>query len=197
MRHLLAAWILLGLGVALTSRVAAEHLSVLSFLPVLVWGLAGLALLGSLLWKARHKSARRTTLCHVGAVIATAVLFAPVASLGGKLTERIRFAWQRPAYDRIVARAQAGKIAAGNRTVEGLDYIVDAGPPVRVAFVWPGGILDNWCGAVHDPSGEVLKVKDLPPWSNEWRHGEVTGLFGGDMVSCRSLDHMYYLCCFT
>lgn len=78
--------------------------------------------------------------------------------------------------------------------------IVDPGPPVRVAVSW-GGILDNWRGLVHDPTGEAMKAKrlDLETWSNRGDPDDasVAGLFGGTLVRARHLEGDWYLCWFT
>ncbi len=68
---------------------------------------------------------------------------------------------------------------------------VDTGPPLRLAFSYPGGILGNWCAAVYDKSGEVMIINDKS------RRHEMKGLFGGDMTVCRPLEKYWYYCCFT
>jgi hypothetical protein len=76
---------------------------------------------------------------------------------------------------------------------------VDEGPPVRVAFSW-GGIMDNWIGIVHDPTGEVMEANRFrPDWSN-WNDPALGGgkrLFGGDLYRARHLWGNWYFCCFT
>jgi len=37
-----------------------------------------------------------------------------------------------------------------NGESDGIDFRVDARPPVQVAFLQPGGIIDNWEGVVWD-----------------------------------------------
>ncbi|MFT3925296.1 MAG: hypothetical protein QM778_22350 [Myxococcales bacterium] len=78
-------------------------------------------------------------------------------------------------------------------------YHVDAGPPVRIAFPLEGGIVDNWCGVVFDPSGEVLRLNqvDLDSLKTSESLARLRKLFGGDMVGCKHLDGPYYHCCFT
>ena len=81
------------------------------------------------------------------------------------------------------------------------EYFVDPGPPVRVAFVLaPGRFIDNWCGVVYDPSGEVMQANQFDGSWNSWDvqvPSRIIGLFGGDMLGCRPLDAPYYHCCFT
>ena len=193
-------WAAIGGALALTSRLMGEYLWIMSFLPLLAWAVVGLVLLAVALWKLRTAATRPSALRTAGTVIGVALLFLPTTSLGSWVTERVRFMRAREAYDRAVAQAGAEgtNASAGLREGKGgLGYIVDPGPPVRVAFPWPGGIMDNWCGAVFDPTGEVMKVNDLPLWSETWRQSSVTKLFAGDMTSCRRLDQAYFLCCFT
>lgn len=78
--------------------------------------------------------------------------------------------------------------------------VIDPGPPQRVAFSW-GGILDNWRGIVHDPSGEVMKanILDRTTWSNrdDIAYASVSGLFGGTLIKAQHLTGDWYLCWFT
>jgi hypothetical protein len=72
--------------------------------------------------------------------------------------------------------------------------------PLRVAFVEPGGILDNWIGIVYDPTGVVLKSRQFKEdWSN-WNApalGEIKRLFGGDLRWAEPLGGPWYRCTFT
>lgn len=73
---------------------------------------------------------------------------------------------------------------------------VDAGPPIRVAFVWDG-IIDNWYGPVYDPSGKVLEANKLKSNWEDPSLADIKKLFGGDMVGCRHLTGPWYFCSFT
>ena len=71
-------------------------------------------------------------------------------------------------------------------------YEVDPGPPIRIAFPQPGGILDNWEAVIYDPTGKVLQAQGLeatPP--------EISALFGGTLVQCEPIQESYYRCWFT
>ena len=103
-------------------------------------------------------------------------------------------------YERIIAAAQRER---GNgsysefRDDHGVTYIVDYGPPVRVAFN-PEGMLDNWSGIIYDPSHQVELAKGFDPVSGKFYAPErVTKIFGGDLVACRRLYGDYYDCSFT
>ncbi len=80
------------------------------------------------------------------------------------------------------------------------DCHIEPGPPLRVAFVQPGSLLDNWEAIVYDPSGEVLKAREFN--SDLSNFGDpalqhVKKLFGGDMRSARPLGGHWYWCTFT
>lgn len=133
---------------------------------------------------------------------ATLVLLAGLTTVGtiqslagDRMSQLARFYAMKPRYQAIV-----GSIERGATPAAGTRYIVEAGPPLRVAFPWPGGLLDNWCGVVYDPSGLVLKVRDLrPDLSNlgDPTLREVRTLFGGDIRRCEPLGGPWYFCCFT
>ncbi|MEZ5300845.1 MAG: hypothetical protein R3F11_09365 [Verrucomicrobiales bacterium] len=97
-------------------------------------------------------------------------------------------------YAEIAAEAARDPAAAAQH--KGVE--VDAGPPVRVAFS-SGGLLDNWHGIVHDPSGAVLDA-NLPPgvWETvDPAAREARAFFGGTLVRARHLWGDWYYCQFT
>ncbi len=88
----------------------------------------------------------------------------------------------------------------GYHDSQGLHYFVEPGPPLRLAFPWPGGVIDNWCGAVYDPSKVVLQANKFTGDWDKWHDQvpiEVIRLFGGDMMYCAELEPPFYRCCFT
>ena len=116
--------------------------------------------------------------------------------IGRELGARCKFMREKSEYVSIIARISDGaeKPDPGHRVT------VDDGPPLRVAFSW-GGILDNWRGVVHDPTGEVMKanILDLKTWSNrdDPDYVSVAGLFGGTLIRAQHLEGDWYLCWFT
>ena len=64
------------------------------------------------------------------------------------------------------------------------DCHIEPGPPLRVVFVQPAGVLDNWVGIVYDPTGIVINARQFKDdWSN-WNDPalkEVRQMFGGDL----------------
>jgi hypothetical protein len=117
---------------------------------------------------------------------------------GKILAERIRFAFVRSSYEaRLHEILDKSK---GTSIGKNIDYKIDNGSPVRVAFVWEGGIIDNWVGLVYDPSGEVMKANQFKgDWSN-WNDPKlrkIKSLFGGDIQRTHHLSGDWYLCFFT
>jgi len=77
---------------------------------------------------------------------------------------------------------------------------VDAGPPIRIAILQPGGILDNWVGVVYDPADEIPIINGVKAdFSNfgDPKFEKIKYLFGGDMYRCVKLRQHWYLCWFT
>ena len=69
------------------------------------------------------------------------------------------------------------------------DARLDHGPPLRIAFPWGAGLLDNWRAIVIDPTGLVLRANDGDPAAR--------ALFGGHLVRAVRLRGDFYLCQFT
>lgn len=121
-----------------------------------------------------------------------------IESMGNDLVVQSRFKQHFSEYERIVSEAKNGVLAEGYGESNGVRYQVESGPPLRVAFPQPGGILDNWEGIIYDPTGEVLKAKGwAEPGTKLSAPPEVVELFGGSLVSCTRLAGDYYRCWFT
>ena len=186
MRPALALWSITGVALALLARLSRERLGGVAFAIEAMWLLAGVVLLGVAIWRARKLDDRGRHLLTVAVLVLGALCYVPMARLGDAITVKLRFSAHRDAYAQIVAREQGDPSGEGVHERAGERYFVDAGPPLRIAFIWPGGAIDNWCGAVYDPSGVVVA-----PLS------ERTDLFGGDPFFCEELEAPYYQCCFT
>lgn len=200
MRGALLGWAAVGLLLALLTQVAFETLWIFAFVPLLLWAFAGLAILAVASWRARHPDQRHKHLLIMLAVVLGWLVFVPISTIGNSITTKARFSLQRATYDQVVARESATTPKPGFRESSGLRYVVDVGPPTRIAFIWPGGIIDNWCGAIYDPTGVVMRSSDFNgDWSSWYDQvpSEVIRLFGGDLVHCEELDAPYYHCCFT
>lgn len=99
-----------------------------------------------------------------------------------------------PVYLELVARLAAGE------SPEGMDPRprVDQGEPLRVAFPWGTGLLDNWRAIVHDPTGLVRRAEDA--WgagADDAEARRARDLFGGHVVRCVHLSGAFYFCVFT
>ena len=123
---------------------------------------------------------RTTREAHALVVVAVAWLlwvFAPLET-GGVY---VKFYLDRPAYDAAVLEASQGHVPQCV-TAKTCSYQSDSN--ANLAFPWEG-ILDNWIGVIHDPSGGVMDAESAK------------GIFGGDLLGCEHLDGPYYLCSFT
>lgn len=105
---------------------------------------------------------------------------------------------EKPKYEAIIEHLRKDEHAPsqGYRKDLGIEYDVDYGPPIRVAFR-PVGMLDNWSAIIFDPTGEMLKADGFDEEGNFAAPDGITKLFGGDLVSCRRLWGDYLHCAFT
>lgn len=168
------------------------------------WALAGLIIAVLGLVNAVRSGRSRAHVSVVCMVLAAATGFwfggRWITVAGDEVVGRMRFTRHRMQYDAIVAQVRQGHNTSGRAEQDGADYIVDVGPPIRVAFPQPGGILDNWEGIVWDPTGSVRAAQG---WAFEGgtQHfsapDDVKRLFGGDIVACEPVSGDYYRCWFT
>ena len=198
------AWAVLGVAISLAMQWLFEQYWLRSALAPIAWAAIGLVLVGRRLWDARRPETRRGAFAAAGAVVfigLLVVLASPFAAqLGASVIERLRFARNEPLYQQIVKEVEASPSGPGRHERDGVVYLVDPGPPLRLAFPWPSGIITGWCGAVYDPTGEVMRINDvLPDGSNrdDARLAGATAAFGGGMTDCHELGEDYYLCCFA
>ena len=131
-------------------------------------------------------------------LIAAALL--PLATLGlvrAVGPDRVavaRFWVERGRYQARVDEILAAPVAR-RAALAGNDCRLDPGPPLRVAFVLPGGILDHWTAVVYDPTGRV--VASNRPLEREQAAGSPRMLFGGLMTHALPLGGPWYRCWFT
>lgn len=124
------------------------------------------------------------------------VAFLPVLWAGGWTGDLSRLAANHADYEAIIAEARQSHQDAWFAESRGITYIVDRGPPLRVAFN-PAGFLDNWSGIVFDPTGEVMLADGFDERGKFAAPDRITKIFGGDLVQCRHLWGDYYTCSFT
>ena len=109
---------------------------------------------------------------------------------GRSLGETLRFQWNKPSYDRVVADARAGRCAKADQKHWNVDIdAVDCSDPVTVIFVWDG-FLSMWNGVIYDAGDQIAKTsRDRSP---AWKNRAI-----GHLLSCsgtsRSLGGHYYL----
>lgn len=141
----------------------------------------------------------------IGPIVLLAVTGVCAEELGRDAGLFLRLRATKGRYESVVA-----SLAAGKRPAEDIRYRIEGedgrrvagetGPPVRIFYPWPGGILDNWCGIVHDPTGLVMEARKFGPGLSNWNDpalGKVKALFGGDLCYCKPLGGPWYYCAFT
>lgn len=145
----------------------------------------------------RAERSRRAAL--VVAVVVPVAAAGLVALVGDEPVVRARFALVRGRYQARVDRILAAPPGERDR-VAGRDCRLDPGPPLRVAFILPGGFLDNYSAIVYDPTGAVLqanRVRTDPAGWTDPRLAPVRGLFGGTLFFAIPLGGSWYRCGFT
>jgi hypothetical protein len=199
---IIAAWTIVGVLMSFADRPLRDALWIVMDLVWLLYALAGIGILVALIWRiGRRREALRRALSPVALVVLGAGLFltAPtIAEAGDAFWFQRHFDALEPTYRSIAERVSAGTHLSASDTA-GIRLVLDAGPPLRVAFKQPGGIIDNWEGVVYDPTGAVGAATG-------WRDGvpgnysapvRVRALFGGDLVACRHVRASFYRCWFT
>ena len=118
------------------------------------------------------------------------------------LVNKAKFAVERALYEKKLALVLQAKSAGIPLEQLGIYDLaeVDDGPPVRVAFYWSRGVVDNWVGLVYDPTGDVMKANAFKSnWTN-WHDPNlqpIKMLFDGDLFRAQHLSGHWYLCSFT
>lgn len=182
----------------------------LPFIPVggllwLAWVGLGLVLAGlSVAAAVRPRPSRRlriATACLIVAALAGSRAFGPsLVRFGDRDRFRREFDRNLPLYRSIVAdieRRQGDPVGA---SYQGVRYEVEPGPPLRVAFPLPGGILDNWEGIVYDPSDEISVAHEIRPDLSNWDEPRFVAIrlwFGGDLRYAERVSGHFYRCWFT
>ena len=132
---------------------------------------------------------RSRKLLAVTVAMGTISILVGLTPVGTIFSARCKLWREKERYQLVIDKLAAG----ADRTSVGHSVIVDDGPTLRVAFVWEG-LIDNWYGAIYDPTGEVMKAntRNGSGHTNPVRH-----LFGGDLIHARHLGGNWYLCGFT
>ena len=200
-------WVAAGVALALLTQPLMAQLTPFLMLPLWAgYGLFGAGLLIAALVRLANPALRRGAVAALALALSFAALmwfggWWGLARIGDAVEFRLRFARLEPRYAALVpGLLRDAPATSGYQKWGGVTVVVDSGPPKRLAFLQPGGIIDNWEGIVHDPTGAVAQARG-------WRYdrGEqeftsppaVRGLFGGDIVRCEHVRGPWYRCWFT
>lgn len=200
----LGAIFVAGLLGDLLSSAILFFLALLSVAIVVAVGILYLTLFVQAIKHAREPetSLKHKILAIVAApVLLAALIFACLPSLraGGFVGTFSRLVLNQSKYEAIIAQHQIASNNGPNqgyRVYQGIQYDIDSGPPIRIAFE-PDGMLDNWSGIIYDPTGDVMKADGFDAKGKFYAPDRITKLFGGDLVSCAHLYGPYYRCGFT
>ena len=204
----LVAWVLAGWLLAFFDRPIWDALWIGALYLWAGFAAAGLVILivsCFLGWgAARSWRALATPAVVLVAAASVWVSASPLRRAGDNAVFHWRFSRMHPTYDRIVTETlrrpppDTGQVPWTHLEHGGADYTVDFGPPLRIAFLQPGGITDNWEGIVYDPSGAVRAATGWKNTAGEFSAPpELVRLFGGDLVACRPVADHYFRCWFT
>ena len=176
------AWTLIGFLLHVIwydAVVGPLHLAALAWLG---WLIGAMILACLTLMAAVRATRRRRVLFSMCMLIVAGVT---MQIWGGQCTRYLRFRFFKPSYEKQLLSLPP---------VQGRRFMRDSGPPERMAFPWPGGLLDNWCGVVFDPTNELdaLIRSPKPP-----REHPARGFFGGDIIKVEHLEGPWYFCWFT
>lgn len=196
-------WAMAGLGMAFGWSAVFERLWIGALVLPALWAAVGVGLLARSCWRAAtNRETWRGAVAVTALAGLTVVAAVPLAALGDAVRIDARLRSLEPAVAVILERHRAD-LTGTYGWQEGdanLPFVVDAGPPIRIAFLVPGGVTDNWTGIVYDPSGAVLQANTFAAdWSN-WDDAAlatVKSLFGGDLYRCEHLEGPFYRCFFT
>lgn len=100
---------------------------------------------------------------------------------------QVRLARSQTTYDSLVAQLPVDSTSGGWRWHGDLRYLVDSGPPARIAILQAGRGYDGAEVALYDPAGPLdLRL----PESGQAR------LFDSRLGTCDSIRHPWYRCSF-
>lgn len=130
--------------------------------------------------------------------VAGAASALPLIRIGATASTWVWFLAHRGTYREIARQVESGELVPAPTFYQktlGTQFIVDKGPPKRVAFPLFGGFADNWRAVVHDPTGVVRNARFRNP--GEPGPDNLEMMFGGQMVGCRLMIEDFYACDFT
>lgn len=152
-------------------------------------------------WRSERRKSLYAGAAPLGAIVLALALFLPVTWAVAWVLDWTHFLGNRSSFEKVVRAAEQGQFdakALEYQEHEGTTFILDNGPPRRVAFPKPGGFLDNWSAVIFDPTGEVMLADGFDSVTGEFAAPDhITKLFYGDIVYCRHMLGSFYNCTFT
>jgi hypothetical protein len=201
---LVVAWAIGGVALSYLDRQLRDRLGITAHNLWIAYWFGAVAAVWVLVYLVRRQRLPRHTMWSVAGFAALVPLIAsvhqPLAVAGDNAEFRRRFERLAPSYAAIIQQLENRSIPVRGGAAAEIRFLVDSGPPLRVAFPETDGILDNWEGVIYDPSGAVLSAGEFgstvgaPAFSAA---PEVRRLFGGDLVACERVRDAYYRCWFT
>jgi len=198
-----AAWTAGGLLMAVLDPWLWDTLWVVTMALWLLYAILGGAVMLACLWAGAWRGFTRSRVTAAIAMIIGALL---VSQTSGEIRRaahgwrfQARFRRMAPRYERIVKELATEPKVPERGSSGGVNFDVDAGPPRRIAFPQPGGIIDNWEGVIYDPSGgleRAIPPRDRVPGGFSLPD-DLVGIFGGTLLSCTAVRDRFYRCWFT
>jgi hypothetical protein len=192
-------WFVAGLALLVVFALIENPFIATLFMPpaaLIYGGVAVLLLIGYVRSAIKDRSKRAwTKAASIPLLIAVLIFAAPLVR---RAVIYAQFAIMLPAYSRVVeteSRSPSKGVVEDGKVT----YVVDNGPPVRIAFP-KFGIIDNWVAIVYDPSDAVAEARGWDFQSGKQLFTappKIKSLFGGDLVECWRLYSHYYSCSFT
>ena len=157
----LIAWTIAGLLLVFFQRALMDAMWIAAGLVYVAYAGLGLLLLLAVAGYSIVNRSMTAALVCTGFVAVGVTMFyigPQISGAGNTAIGFYRFYSNVDEYNKIVAEFAKAPPSELSGSFDDVRYVVDSGPPVRVAFPQPGGILDNWEGVVFDPTGEVEKA---------------------------------------
>ncbi|HUK09870.1 MAG TPA: hypothetical protein VLX09_18505 [Stellaceae bacterium] len=161
----------------------------LIMVALLILGIAWLAvpIAAAALIRRRFRERRYAAVAACSVVLLAAF---PLAYRCREVSAFLRFQWEKPAYDDVVADAVAGLCTEAELKRWHAHIVdIDCDAPVLVVFNW-GSFLSVWRGVVYDASDQIMKEpsKRDAAWQKRG---------AGELLGCSQAEHRlgghYYL----
>jgi hypothetical protein len=165
---------------------------VVVWMALFVYGLMIVVRAARLLWTEPRKAV--PVVCLALPLLVALLL----ATVGTTPLLKARARAKIPRYEALVTQIRERPLD-GMQKVSGHPCFVSPGPPLRVAFVQPGRITDNFFAVVYDPTGYVMMGKRRTGeevWGDQY-FLHAGSLFGEPISKAEHLGGPWYWCRFT